>query len=96
MTRYIKSSLLVVAGFCSLLFALGIGFFLFKYLAEAAGLQLISFFGLSSITVLIGLVHVVGFGAAANLCFVVGVGLCVHGLVPAPEQQGKVCDTSGP
>ena len=94
MTRYIKCTLLVVAGLCWLLFALAIGFFLFKYLAEGAGLQVIGFFGLSSITILIGLVHVVGFGAAAYFCFVSGVGLCVHGLEPGPEPQGKDCDTS--
>ena len=87
--------MLVVAGLCWLMFALAIGFFLFKYLAEGAALQLIGFFGLSSITILIGLVHVVGFVTAAYLCFVIGVGLCVHGLEPAPEPQGKVCDAAG-
>ena len=94
MTRYIKSTLLVVAGLCWLILALGIGFFLFQYLAEGAGLQVIGFFALSSITVLIGLVHVVGFVAAAYLCFVTGLGLFVHGLVPAPEPPEKICDTS--
>ena len=58
------------------------------------GLAVIGFFGLSSVTILIGLVHVVGFVAAAYLCFVIGVGLRVHGLVLAPGPQGKLRDTS--
>jgi len=47
------------------------------------------FFPVSSITVFIGLVHFSGLVAAAVLCFVIGVGLCAHGLVPAPEPEKK-------
>ena len=89
MTRYIKSTLIIVAGICWLAFALVIGFFLFQYLGGGAGFQLFGFFEVSSTTVLIGVVHVVGLGAAACLCFVIGVGLCAYGLGPAPERQRK-------
>ena len=85
----IKSALMIIAGLCWLAGALGIGFFLFQYLGGGAGLQLFGFFDVSSTTVLLGLVHVVGLIAAACLCFVIGVGLCAYGLVPAPEQQRK-------
>jgi len=92
MKRYIKGTMLVIAGLCWLMFALAIGLFLFKYLAEGAGLQVIGFVGLSSITVLIDLVHVVGFAAVAYLCFVIGVALSVHGLLP-PEPLKKARPT---
>jgi hypothetical protein len=82
--------MMVVAGLCWIAFALVIGLFLFTYLVGGAGLQVFGFlFGMSSTTVVIGLVHFVGFVAAACLCFVIGVGLCAHGLVPAPEPEKR-------
>jgi len=87
--RYLKSAMMVAAGFCWLMAAVGFGFFLFQYLAEGAGLQVFGFFGVSSLTVLVGLAHFIGFVAAAFLCFVIGVGLCAHGLVPAPRLEAK-------
>ena len=86
MKRLIKSTMMVVCGLCWLAFALAIGLFLLPYIAEGAGLQIFGF-GVSSTSVLIGLVHVVGFVAAGSLCFVIGVGLYAHGLVPAPQAQ---------
>jgi hypothetical protein len=91
MTRYIKSIVMVIAGLCWLAVALLIGLFLFQYLVGGAGLQVFGFlFGVSPTTVLIGLVHFVGFSAVACLCFVIGAGLCVHGLARAPEPEKKV------
>jgi len=90
MTRYVKSSMMVIAGVCWLAFALLLCFFLFQYLVGGAGLQVFGFFfPVSSTTVLVGLVHFTGFVAAAGLCFVIGVGLCAHGIVPAPESEKK-------
>ena len=88
MTRYLKSTLLVVVGLGWILMAIFTGLILFEYLVGGAGLQVFGFFfAVSSTTILMGLVHFVGFAAAAFLCFVIGVGLCAHGLVPAPEPE---------
>jgi hypothetical protein len=90
MIRYLKSTVMVVVGLCWLAFAMLIGCLLFQYLGGGAGLQVFGFFfGVSSTTVLVGLVHFVGFAAAACFCFVIGVGLCAHGLVPPPEPKKK-------
>ena len=86
MIRYIQSALMVVAGLCWLGFALLIGWFLFRYLGGGAGLQGVGF-GVSSATVLVGLVHVLGFAVGTFLCFVVGVWLCAQGLVCAPGKR---------
>jgi hypothetical protein len=81
---------MVVAGLCWFGFGAFLCLFLFQYLVGGAGLQVFGFFfGVSSTTVLVGLVHFVGFVAAACLCLVIGVGLCAHGLVPAPEAEKK-------
>jgi hypothetical protein len=94
-TRYIKSTVMVVAGALWLAIALLLGLFLFQYLIGGAGLQVFDFlFGVSPGTVLIGLVHFVGFSAAACLCFVIGAGLCVHGLALAPEGKEKDGNTA--
>src|SRR5437588_1825933 len=90
MTGYFKSTTMVVAGLCWMACAFVIGLFLFEYLVGGAGLQVFGFLlGMSSTTVSIGLVHFVGFIAAACLCFVIGAGLCAHGMVPAPEPEKK-------
>ena len=80
---------MISAGILWLLFALGVVFLLFQYLSEGAGIQSFGFFGVSSFTVLFGLVQFVGFAAAACLCFVVGVGLFAHGFIPAPDIEEK-------
>ena len=87
MKRYIKSTLLVVAGLCWIALALAIGLFLFQYVAGGAGAQRVGFFGVSASTVVLELAQLVGFVAAGCLSFVIGVGLCVHGLVPAPPPE---------
>ena len=87
MARYIKSTSMVVGGLCCFASSLAVLLFLFLYLAEGAGLQVFGFFGVSSITILTGLAHVVGFVTAACLLFLLGAALCAYGLVPAPESQ---------
>ena len=90
MTRYIKSTIMVIAGLCWIGFAVFICLLLCGYLAGGAGLQVFGFFfPVSSTTLLVGLVHFVGFSAAAFLSFAIGVGLCAHGVVPAPEPEKK-------
>ena len=92
MTKYIKSMILVVAGLCWIALALLICLFLYGYLVGGAGLQVFGFsLPVSSTTTLFGLVHFVGFSAAAFLSFVIGVGLCAYGVVPATEPEKKTC-----
>ena len=69
-----------MGGVLWLCFALGFGAFLVRYIGDGAGLQ---FFGgpVSSGSVLLGLVHLIGFGTAILLCFAIGVGLCARGTV---------------
>ena len=76
----------IFGGTCWIGFALAFGFFVLQYVLQGAGLQ---FFPLavSSGSVLVGLVHIVGFVSASGLCFAIGVGLCAHGLVPPPPTQ---------
>jgi hypothetical protein len=90
MRRFIKSTMMVTAGLCWIALAVFICLFLYGYLVGGAGLQLFGvFFPFSSTTVLVGLVHFVGFSAAAFLSFAIGVCLCAHGVVPGPELEQK-------
>ena len=81
-----KRALLIIGGLCWFLFALGFGFFLVQYVGGGAGLQ---FFGpiFTSETVLLGLAHVIGIAMASFLCFAIGIGLCVHGIVPKKREE---------
>src|SRR5213592_2783444 len=83
-----KRAMFLIAGVCWVLFALSFGIVLLKYIGQGAGLQ---FFGwmFSSGSVLIGLVHAVGFGIAAFLCFAVGAVLLARGFVRAGEDAEK-------
>ena len=78
----------LIAGSCWLLFAFGFVFILLQYIEQGAGLQ---FFGwmFSSGSVLIGLVHLVGFVIAAFLCFAIGAALLCRGFVKAEEDTHK-------
>jgi hypothetical protein len=67
----------------------GFGFLLVRYFTQGAGLRVFGFyFGLSSLTVLLGLIRVAGFAMAAFLCVAIGIGLCAHGLVPPSPGAG--------
>ena len=86
MIRFIKSTMLVTAGLCWLAFAVLFWVLLYQYLVGGVGLQVFGFFfPVSSTTVLFGLVHFVGFVAAACLCFVIGAGLFAYGIAPVQE-----------
>jgi len=77
----IKRILLVAAGACWFLFAAVIGLALVQYFAGGAGMQVFGF--ISSLTVALGLGQVIGLAMAAFVCFVIGMLLCLHGLIPA-------------
>jgi len=77
--------------------AVGFALLLLNYITGGSGLQII---GLprellgdptSPGSIVVGLVHVVGFAAASFLCFAVGTAFCAHALVPeeqvTPEAQ---------
>jgi hypothetical protein len=95
MMRFIKSTMMVIAGLCWLAFAVCFCVFLYQYLVGGAGLQVFGFFfPASSTTVLFGLVHFVGFVAAACLCFVIGAALFAYGIAPVPERADQKEDLS--
>ena len=81
-----KRILLSIGGACWFLFALGFAAFLVQYIAGGAGLQ---FFrpSVSSGSILLGLVHVVGLCAAIILCFAIGAGLCARGSVRDADEK---------
>ena len=83
-----KRAMFLIAGACWVLFAFCFGFILLQYIGQGAGLQ---FFGwmFSSGSVLIGLLHVVGFLIAAFLCVAIGAGLLARGFVRAGEDVEK-------
>jgi hypothetical protein len=85
----------ILGGTCWILSALVLGSFVLQYIAQGAGLPVFAFV-VSSGTALVGLVHVVGLVSAAIVCFMIGVGLCAHGLVPPPPAQKKEVVTSSP
>ncbi len=88
MIRFIKGTIMVVAGLCWIAFAALICVLLFQYLGGGAGLQVFGFFfSVSSPTVLVGLVHFVGFAAAACLCLAIGVGLFAYGVTSPQERR---------
>ena len=82
----------MVGGISWIAAAFVFGLFLLQYLAQGAGLQCVPFV-VSSGSVLVGLMHVVGFVSATVLCFVVGVGMCAHGVVPPPATRKQVAAT---
>jgi len=84
MKRVLKNTMMIIGGFCWFTLAIGVGYFLFQnYVTGASEDEYFDYnFGVSSGSVLIGLVHFVGFVAAAVLSFIIGLGLCVHGFVP--------------
>lgn len=83
-----RTTMFLMGGLCSFAAALFFAIIAWAYVADGAGLQ---FFGvsLSSGSVLLGLIHLLGFGFGAFLCFAIGVGLCAHGLVPPPQTTAK-------
>jgi len=74
-----KRAMFLAGGVLWLCFALGFAAFLAQYIAGGAGWQ---FFGglVSSASLLMGLVHLVGLGTAMLICFAIGAGLCARGM----------------
>ena len=78
---------LIVGGFFGFVCAIGFASLLWAYICGGAGLQIlgmaIRFPGppISSGSILIGLVHVVGFATASLLCFSIGAVFCTRGVV---------------
>ena len=74
-----KRVMFILAGVCWFLFAAGFGFFLIQYVRNGAGLQIAGPL-FSSGSVLMGVVHVIGFSLASWVSFAIGVRLCAHGM----------------
>lgn len=81
-----KRAMFLIGSACWLLFAIGFGVLLARYLVEGAGLQFSARLFWSS-SVLIGSVHVVGLIAATVLCFAVSAALWVHAFVRAERNR---------
>ena len=92
MTIWLKTVFLLLAGLCWQATGVFVLIFAFRYLGNGAGAQLFPFFSVSSTSVMVGLVHFLGFMAAAFLSFVIGVALCARACVPA--QKG--CSRNNP
>src|SRR5688572_7188009 len=84
MKNVTRAVLFLTAGLCSMAAALVFAVVAWSYLTNGAGLQFFAL-SISSMSVLLGLIHFIGFGFGAFLCFAIGVGLCAHGLVPPPQ-----------
>lgn len=81
MTRYTKGAVLVISGLCWLTTSVVFLLLLYGYLSGGAGLQVFGFlFPVPATSVLLGMVHCLGFAGAACLCFVIGVGMLAHGV----------------
>jgi hypothetical protein len=87
MRNRIKSTMMLIAGLCWLAAALVIVVFLYHYLTEGAGLQVLGFLSIGSASILFGLAQVIGFAAAAAICSVCEMMLCALGLAPIPREQ---------
>ena len=83
----IKKSLLLIGGICWILFSLGFAFLLMQCIGAGVGLSEFDM-AVSSGSVLLGLILVVGLATAAVLCFAIGVVMCAHGLARAEECKG--------
>lgn len=90
-----KRATFIFCGVIWFLFGLFVGICSLRYLVGGAGSQdsaaiLQIFSPISSGGVLIGLVHVAGFFALTVFCLLIGVGLFLHGLVPAESDEHKL------
>jgi hypothetical protein len=88
-----KRILYLGCGICWFAFGAGFGLVLLQYFAHGAGLQdlgprwLIFSQAVSSGTVLFGFVQVAGLFVLSALCFLVGIGLCLHGFLPRADDE---------
>lgn len=88
MAGIIKNIALFVSGFIGIALGLIFLFFLCAYVVGGAGLQVFGFFfPVVPVTIVIGVVHVIGFSAAACICFIIGLGLIALGSQPASAKK---------
>jgi hypothetical protein len=90
-----KRAMFISCGVIWFLFGLVVGICSLRYLVGGAGSQdsvaiLQIFSPISSGSILIGLVHAVGFFALTVFCLLIGAGLFLHGLVPAESDEHKI------
>ena len=90
-----KRAMFLFCGVCWLLFAVAAGIFSWWYLLGGAdsqdtvfALQILS--PVSSGSILVGLVHVVGFVTLTVFCLLIGTGLLLHGLIWHPSDDEKM------
>ena len=93
--RAMKRAMFIFGGLTWFLFGLFVGIFSRRYLAGGAGSQdsiaiLQIFSPVSSGGILLSLVHGVGFFSLTVLCLLIGVGLFLHGLIPAERDEHKL------
>ena len=89
-TRFMKRVMFLICGVCWFLFGLGLAFFALAYLAGDAGVQDIGpslpLFGPA-----VGVVHLLGIFIVAIFCFIVGLIVCLLGLVPPRDYLEHSC-----
>jgi hypothetical protein len=83
-----KAALLISSG-CWLLFAVGLGLILLRYLTEGAGLQSSAWL-FSDSSILIGVVHICGLAFASLACVAVSAGLWVRAFAPLDQPRKSV------
>jgi uncharacterized membrane protein YqhA len=97
-TRFMKRVMFIICGLCWFVFGLGFGLFLLQFMVHGAGLQdvgpVVPYFGtaVSPGSVLIGLAHIVGLFMISALCFVIGIGLCSHGISSRRDDNHEKAD----
>jgi hypothetical protein len=86
MSKVFTAGIFVVGGLLWFAFALVFGFIALQYLGEG-GRGGLTLFSISSGSVMLGMVHLLGLLFASGLCFVIGIGLCAHGVVPPVHKK---------
>jgi len=90
-----KRAMFIFCGLTWFLFGLFVGIFSLRYLVGGAGshdsVAIPQIFSpISSDSILVGLVHVVGFFTLTVFCLLIGVGLFLHGLIPVERDDQKL------
>lgn len=96
-----KRAMFLFCGLCWLLFGVAAGMFSWRYLLDGADSQdsvfaLQTLAPVSSGSILVGLVHVVGFFALTALCLLIGIGLFLYGLIWHPSDEQKMPPSEAP
>lgn len=78
-----RATVFLIGGLCWFAAALLLAVVAWVSVSDSAGSQFFPV-SLSSGSVLLGLVHLVGLFVVAFFCFAIGAALCAHGFVPPP------------